>query len=114
MLPLLDFHELGAQHAHTGLLVLELIALGLAGDHNARGLVDEAHGRGGLVDMLATGTGGAIDLHFNILRADLHFYIIGDLGITSTAEKEVWRRPAASKGEMRTRRWTPDSLLRKP
>ena len=30
--------------------------------------------------MLATGTRGAIDLHFNILRADLHFYIIGDLG----------------------------------
>ena len=29
--------------------------------------------------MLAAGTGGAVDLHFDVLRADLHLYVIGKL-----------------------------------
>ena len=33
-------------------------------------------------------------------------------GMTSTAAKLVCLRPEASKGEMRTRRWTPCSLFR--
>lgn len=35
-------------------------------------------------------------------------------GMTSTPAKEVWRRPEASKGEGRTRRWTPASGERRP
>ena len=35
-------------------------------------------------------------------------------GMTSIAEKEVWRRALASKGDTRTRRWTPFSPFRKP
>ena len=35
-------------------------------------------------------------------------------GMTSTAAKEVWRRPWLSKGLMRTRRWVPPSTLRVP
>ena len=35
-------------------------------------------------------------------------------GMTSTAAKEVWRRPWLSKGEIRTRRWVPASTERLP
>ena len=35
-------------------------------------------------------------------------------GMTSTAANDVCRRPEASNGLMRTRRWMPFSLLRKP
>ena len=35
-------------------------------------------------------------------------------GMTSTAANDVWRRPEASNGLMRTSRWMPFSLLRKP
>ena len=35
----------------------------------------------------------------------------GSSGMTSTAAKEVCRRALASKGDTRTRRWTPFSLL---
>ena len=35
-------------------------------------------------------------------------------GMTSTAAKEVWRRPWLSKGLMRTRRCVPPSTLRVP
>ena len=41
-----------------------------------------------------------------------HFHTSVISGITSRAAKLVWRRPAASKGETRTRRWMPFSLLR--
>ena len=72
MLALLDFHQLGAQHAHTLLLILELVTLGLTGDHDAGGLVDQPHGGGSLVDVLAAGAGGTVDLHFIVFRADFH------------------------------------------
>jgi len=39
----LDIHELGLQHADSGFLVLELRALGLAGDHNARSLMGDTN-----------------------------------------------------------------------
>ena len=35
-------------------------------------------------------------------------------GMTSTAAKEVWRRPWLSKGLMRTRRCVPPSTLKVP
>ncbi|SCI86041.1 Uncharacterised protein [uncultured Blautia sp.] len=44
MLLLLQLHQLGPQHLHAVVLVLKLAALLLAGHHDARGLVDEAHG----------------------------------------------------------------------
>ena len=37
-----------------------------------------------------------------------------DATMISTAAKEVWRRELASKGEIRTSRWTPFSLFKKP
>lgn len=36
------------------------------------------------------------------------------IGITATAEKDVWRRFALSKGEIRTSLWTPISALAYP
>ena len=39
----LDIHELGLQHTESGFLVLELRALGLAGDHNARSLMGDTN-----------------------------------------------------------------------
>ena len=45
--------ELGGQHPHTFLPVLELAALLLAGHHNSRGLVDQTDGGAGFVDVLA-------------------------------------------------------------
>ena len=44
VLLLLQLHQLGPQHLHAVVLVLKLAALLLAGHHDARGLVDEAHG----------------------------------------------------------------------
>ena len=75
----LQFDQLGTQLLHTVILVLELGPLLLGGHHNAGGLVDQADGGGGFVDVLAAGTGGAVDLHFDVLRADLHLYVIGKL-----------------------------------
>ena len=67
--------ELGGQHPHTLLPVLNLAALLLTGDHNAGWLVDQPDGGAGLVYMLAAGTGGTVDLHFNISRIDLHVHL---------------------------------------
>ena len=75
MLTLFDLNQLRAQHAHTCFTVLELVALRLAGDNNAGRLVDETHGGTGLVDVLSACTGGAVDLHFDILGPDI------DLGL---------------------------------
>ena len=71
---LLDLVELAGQHLHALLPVLDLAALLLAGDHNARGLVDQPDRRGGLVDMLAAGAAGAEHLHFDILGAQIHVH----------------------------------------
>ena len=75
---LLDFQfdQLGPQLLHTVVLVLELGTLLLGGHHNAGRLVDQADGGGGLVDVLAAGTGGTVDLHLDILGADLHLFVI--------------------------------------
>ena len=75
----LQLDQLGAQLLHTVILVLELGTLLLGGHHNAGGPVDQADGGGGLVDVLAAGAGGAVDLHFDILRPDLHLFIVRQL-----------------------------------
>ena len=71
----LQLQELGPQHLHGVIPVLELAPLRLAEDHDARGQVGQADGRGGLVDVLAAGAGGAAGLHLDVvgqLRHDLH------------------------------------------
>ena len=40
--------------------------------------------------------------------------VVSMRGMTSTAAKDVWRRPWLSKGLMRTRRWVPASTLSVP
>ena len=81
MLALLDFNQLRAEHAHAGLLVLELVTLRLAGDDNAGRLMNQAHSRGCFVDVLAARAGGAVDLHFDILGADVHILrVVRDFG----------------------------------
>ena len=76
MLLRLQFQQLCPQHLHAVVLVLELAALLLGGHHDARGLVDEADGGGGLVDVLAAGAGGPVDLHLDVLLPDLHGVVV--------------------------------------
>ncbi len=79
MLLNLQLDQLGTQLLHTVVLVLELGTLLLRGYHDAGGLVDQADGGGGLVDVLAACAGGAVDLHLNVLRPDLHFFVVRQL-----------------------------------
>ena len=72
----MQLHQLGAEHLHAVVPVLELAALGLAGDDHAGGQVDESHGGGGLVDVLAAGAAGAVDLHLDVLRPDLDVSVL--------------------------------------
>ena len=76
----LQLHQLGPEHLHAVVLVLELAALGLAGDHHAGGDMDQADSRGGLVHVLAAGAAGPVDLHFNVLGADLNVRVLGQVG----------------------------------
>ena len=80
VLALLYLGELRSQHRHTGVAVLILAALHLAGDDYARRLMDETDGGGGLVDLLTACSGGAEDLHLDIVLADLYLVIVGYLG----------------------------------
>ena len=72
----LQLQQLCPQHLHAVVLVLELAALLLGRHHDARGLVDKADSGGGLVDVLAAGAGGPVDLHLDILLPDLHGVVI--------------------------------------
>ena len=75
-----DLVQLCLQHFHRVVAVLELAALGLAADHDAGGLMDESDSGRSLVDVLAAGTGGAVDLHLDVLRADVHLDGVVQLG----------------------------------
>ena len=77
---LLDLGQLGAQHVLAVLEVLEVAALHLAGHDDAGRQVGQAHGAGGLVDLLAAGTGGAEHVHLDVLVAQLDLARVGDLG----------------------------------
>ena len=72
--------QLCLQHFHRVVAVLELAALGLAADHDAGGLMDESDSGRSLVDVLAAGTGGAVDLHLDVLGADVHLDGVVQLG----------------------------------
>src|SRR4051812_24780958 len=63
---LLDVGEAGLEHRHRPVAVLELAALDLARHHDAGGLVDQAHGRRRLVDVLTTGAGRPEHLHLDV------------------------------------------------
>ena len=73
---LLDLIELTCQHPHTFFPVLQLAPLLLAGYHDARGLVDQPDGGGGLVHVLTAGAGGPVDLHFDVGGVDLHVHLL--------------------------------------
>ena len=77
---LLDLRELGPEHFLAVLKVLEMAALHLRGDDDTGGQVRETHGRGGLVDLLSAGAGGAVDVHLYILVAKLYLLAVGDRG----------------------------------
>ena len=72
----LQLQELCPQHLHAVVLVLELAPLLLGGHHNAGGLVDQADGGGGLVDVLAAGAAGPVDLHLDVLVPNLDGVVI--------------------------------------
>ena len=76
------------------------------------GQVREAHGRVGLVDVLAAGAARAIGVDAQVLVVDLDLDVVVDLrDRRSTEANDVWRRALASNGEMRTRRCTPASAF---
>src|SRR5690606_30751839 len=79
---LLDFQlvETCGQQLHRPVAVGVLAALGLAGDHHPRGHVGDAHRRLGLVDVLATGARGAVDVGPEVGRIDLDVDVVVDLG----------------------------------
>src|SRR5690606_27598293 len=72
--------QLGRQPGHGLGAVLVLRALFLAFDHDAGGQVGDADGRFGLVDVLATGAGGAIGVHAQVGRVDLDGVLLIRLG----------------------------------
>ena len=75
----LDLRQLAAEHPHGVLPVLVLAALSLAADHHAGGDVGDADGAFGLVDVLAAGAAGAVGIHLQILRPDVHLVVVGDV-----------------------------------
>src|SRR3989338_7967263 len=63
----------GAQDLHRHRLVFVLGALVLAGNHNIRGQMGDAHGRVGLVDTLPAGATGAVRVYAQLRLVDLYF-----------------------------------------
>ena len=63
--------QLGAQHLHRFLAVLDLRALLLTAHHDACRNVRNPHGRVRGVDVLTAGAAGAVRIDLEILRADL-------------------------------------------
>mmetsp|Transcript_10708 Transcript_10708/g.39313 ORF Transcript_10708/g.39313 Transcript_10708/m.39313 type:complete len:366 (+) Transcript_10708:720-1817(+) len=72
----LDVVELGAEHGHGELLVLELRALLRAEDANAGGLVCQVHRRLHLVHVLAPGAPGAGGGELDVLGVYLHVHVV--------------------------------------
>src|SRR5262249_8407957 len=68
---LLQLDQLRAQELHRHRLVLGLRALVLALHDDAGGDVGDAHGRVGLVDVLAAGAGGAVGVDAQVGVVDL-------------------------------------------
>src|ERR687898_803550 len=67
----LDVGQLGLEHRHGPVAVLELAALDLAGHHDPGGDVRQSNGRRGLVDVLSAGARRPEDVHLDVLLVDL-------------------------------------------
>jgi peptide chain release factor 1 len=67
----------GAQHAHGLLAVLQLGLLVLHGDHQAAGLVGDAHGGVGRVDGLAARPRRAVDVDLQVVGVDRDIDLLG-------------------------------------
>ena len=79
ILLLLQKVQLGLQHLHGLVFVLELGALVLALHHDACRKVRDTDSRGSLVDMLAARAAGAVGVDAQILIPDLDVDIVVDL-----------------------------------
>ena len=77
---LLDLVEFGLEHFHGQLAVATLAALGLAGDDDAGGLVDQADGGLHLVHVLPALAAAAEGIELDIGRVDLDGDIVGPVG----------------------------------
>ena len=75
-----DFHQLGAQHTHGGVPVLELAAFRLAGDDYACGNMRDSDCGLGLVDVLAARTAAAVCIDLQILGSDFNVELVADFG----------------------------------
>src|SRR3546814_2015526 len=73
--------ELGRQHLHRAVAVGVLAALDLAGDNHAGGHVGDSHRRFGLVDVLAAGAGGTVDVGLQVRGVDVDVDVVVDLEI---------------------------------
>jgi hypothetical protein len=103
----------GAQHAHAGLLVLQLALLVLHGHGDAGGDVGDAHGGVGGVDALPAGAAGAVDVDAQVVLVDRDVDLLG-LGQHEHPAAEVWMRPWLSVTGTRCTRCTPPSYFNRP
>ena len=72
-----DVKQFGAQHLHRLIAVFKLTALLLTLHHNARGLVGEAYGGFGLIDVLTACTTALTGLHYDVGGVDFHVNLLG-------------------------------------
>ena len=86
LLFLLQLKELGPKHLQTLLAVLELGALILTLNHNSCRLMGHTNSGGSLIDVLTTGTRGAVGINTNLIHINLNLFSVIQLrhNITST------------------------------
>ena len=80
MLTLLYLGKAGAQHILAVFEVLEVAALDLGGDHYTGWDMGQTHRGGGLVDLLAASAGRAVNVHLDVLVAQLDLAVVAYLG----------------------------------
>ena len=77
---LLDFGKAGSQHVLAVLQVLEVASLNLACNNDAGGQVGQTNCGRGLVDLLTACAGSAVNVHLDVLVAQLNGAVVLDLG----------------------------------
>ena len=80
VLALFDLGKTCAQHVAAVFEVLEVASLDLRRNHDAGRDMGQSDGGRGLVDLLAACTGGTVNVHLDILVAQLDLVIVADLG----------------------------------
>ncbi len=108
------FLDARLQHLQRLGLVAVLAAAVLAFGHDAGGQVHHAHGRVGLVDVLAAGAAGAEGVDAQVGRVERDGLGSSGSGITATVQALVWMRPWVSVAGTRCTRWPPDSKRSAP